>query len=77
MAKWQGGKRRSFLMHVKQHKPIKSVTQGGPRTMLGAAPKSKHAFQIACQLPFIEFPIGDGMTSQDVATISGLLNTGG
>jgi hypothetical protein len=37
MAKWQGGKRRSFLMHVKQHEPIKSVTQGGPRTMLGAA----------------------------------------
>ena len=46
-------------------------------TMLGSAPKSKHPFAIAYKLPFIAFPIGDGRTSEDVATLSGLLDTGG
>ena len=45
--------------------------------MLGSAPRSKYPFAITCKLPFIAFPIGDGQTSEDVATLSGLLNTGG
>jgi hypothetical protein len=45
--------------------------------MLGAPPKEKYPFKIAYKLPFIAFPIGDGRTAEDVATLSGLLDTGG
>ena len=39
--------------------------------------KKKYPFNIACKLPFIAFPIGDGRTWEDMATLTGLLATGG
>jgi hypothetical protein len=54
----------------------KQEISSGPRTMLGAPPKEKYPFKIAYKLPFIAFPIGDGRTAEDVATLSGLLDTG-
>jgi hypothetical protein len=75
--KWQGGRKgRTFLMYM-EPSPISESNISGPRTMLGAPPKDNYRFKIACKLPFIAFPIGDGRTSEDVATLSGLLDTGG
>ena len=77
-AKTQGGRKpRAFLMHMQEDKPKQNTIQNGPRTMLGAVTKGKYNFSIEHQLPFIEFPIGDGLTSDDVALLSGLLDTGG
>jgi hypothetical protein len=73
----RGGKGRTFLMYMKPADKDKPKQENGPRTMLGAPPKAKYQFKIAYKLPFIEFPIGDGRTSEDVATLSGLLDTGG
>jgi hypothetical protein len=75
-AKWghtgRKGPGRSFLMYMSP-----TTNKGGPKTMLGAPPKDKYPFRIAYKLPFIAFPIGDGRTAEDVATLSGLLDTGG
>jgi hypothetical protein len=48
-----------------------------PTTFLGAAPLSPYEFKISFKLPFLKFPIGDGGTSKDRATLSGLADTGG
>jgi hypothetical protein len=64
-------------MYMATDQQKKASPSDGPRTMLGAAPKDKYPFKIAYKLPFLEFPIGDGRTSEDVATLSGLLDTGG
>jgi hypothetical protein len=47
------------------------------RSMLGSpsTKKKKHSFKIAYESPFITFPIGDGQTSEDTATLTGLLDT--
>ena len=77
MTRLQAGRKgRSFLMYMTPQSKTAEETSG-PRTMLSAAPKSKYPFAIAYKLPFIAFPIGDGRTSEDVATLSGLLDTGG
>ena len=81
-AKWIKGKTtafgRSFLMYMTPESEEKKTTQQNiPRTLLGAPPKHKYPFKIAYKLPFIAFPIGDGRTSDDTATLSGLLDTGG
>jgi hypothetical protein len=78
-AKWKKGNPatygRSFLMYMKP-KPT-TTPKSIPRTMLGSPPKKKYPFKIAYKLPFITFPIGDGRTSEDAATLTGLLDTGG
>jgi hypothetical protein len=51
--------------------------QPGPSTFLGAPPLQRYPFKIAYKLPFMTFPIGDGSTSNDTATLSGLADTGG
>jgi hypothetical protein len=74
--KWQSGRKgRTFLMYMAPT----TTTMGGrkPKTLLGAPPKDKYPFKIAYKLPFISFPIGDGRTAEDVATLAGLLDTGG
>jgi hypothetical protein len=77
MTKFQAGQKgRSFLMCMTPQNK-KSGADNGPRTLLRSAPRCKHPFAIACKLPFIAFPIGDGRTSEDVATLSGLFDTGG
>jgi hypothetical protein len=48
-----------------------------PSTFLGAPPLSQYDFKISFKLPFLAFPIGDGGTSNDKATLSGLADTGG
>jgi hypothetical protein len=48
-----------------------------PKTFLGAPPLMRYPFKIAYKLPFMTFPIGDGATSNDRATLSGLADTGG
>jgi hypothetical protein len=48
-----------------------------PLTLLGAPPREKHNFKMSFKLPFIAFPIGDGKVSEDTATLTGLLDTGG
>jgi hypothetical protein len=48
-----------------------------PFTLLGSARKEKFPLQIWHQLPFFSIPVGDGRTSDDQATLSGLLDTGG
>jgi hypothetical protein len=63
-------KGRTFLKHMEP-------SRSGPRTMLGALQTTKHPFKIAHKLPFVAFPIGDGGISDDVATLSGPLDTGG
>jgi hypothetical protein len=45
--------------------------------MLGSPPREKHNFKIAFKPPFIQFPVGDGQSSKDTATLSGLLDAGG
>ena len=77
MTRFQAGQKgKSFLMYMTPQK--KKIVTDGPRTMLGSAPKSKCPFAIAYKLPFIAFPIGEqGRTSEDIATLSGLLDTGG
>jgi hypothetical protein len=67
---------RNFLLYVTPEQKEKQ-TKTIPRTMLGAPPKKKHPFKIAFDLPFLKFPIGDGLTKEDAATLSGLLDTGG
>lgn len=46
-------------------------------TFLGAPPLSPYEFKISFKLPFLKFPIGDGGTSDDKATLTGLADTGG
>ena len=48
-----------------------------PSTFLGAAPLTPYEFKISFKLPFLTFPIGDGETSDDRATLTGLADTGG
>jgi hypothetical protein len=48
-----------------------------PKTFLGASPPSHYDFKITYKLPFMTFPIGNGTTSKDCATLSGLADTGG
>jgi hypothetical protein len=48
-----------------------------PKTFLGAPSLNKYTFRVSMKLPFIQFPIGDGTTSEDNAFLSGLLDTGG
>jgi hypothetical protein len=48
-----------------------------PSTFLGAAPITPYEFNILFKLPFLKFPIGDGGTSDDRATLTGLADTGG
>ncbi len=78
-ARWKKGAPathgRSFLMHMTPEE--KKAPAHSPRTMLGVPPKKKHNLKIACKLPFITFPIGDGGTSEDTASLTGLLDTGG
>jgi hypothetical protein len=72
-SRWKGNG-RSFLMYMSPKEITKSNT---PLTLLGAPPREKYHFKISFKLPFITFPIGDGRTSEDTATLSGLLDTGG
>jgi hypothetical protein len=68
--KWRGrNKGRTFLMCMEP-------SPSGPRTMLGASQMTKHPFKMAHKLPFIDFPIDNGGTSEDVETLSGLLDAG-
>jgi hypothetical protein len=62
---------RNFLMYCKPQKPP------DPKTFLSTPPLSRYEFKIAYKLPFMIFPIGDGATSEDTATLSGLADTGG
>jgi hypothetical protein len=62
---------RNFLMYSQPQVPP------APKTFLGAPPLSRYEFKIAYKLPFLKFPIGDGQTSEDCATLSGLADTGG
>jgi hypothetical protein len=39
--------------------------------------EKNYNFKISFKLPFITFPIGDGRTSEDAVTLTGLLDTGG
>jgi hypothetical protein len=48
-----------------------------PSNFLGAAPLTPYEFKMSFKLPFLTFPIGDGETSNDRATLSGLADTGG
>jgi hypothetical protein len=78
-ARWNG-KGMTFLMFMKpdtQALNQAKETNGGPRTMLGSPPREKYKFKIAFKLPFIHFPVGDGQTLKDTATLSGPLDTGG
>ena len=77
LTRFQAGRKETSLLLYMTPQTKKIETDDGPRTMLGSAPKSKYPFAIAYKLPFIAFPIGDGRTSKDVATLSGLLDTGG
>ena len=77
MTRYQAGRKgRTLLLYMTPQKKKNEMNEG-PRTMLESAPKNKYPFAIAYKLPFIAFPIGDGRTSEDVATLSGLLDTGG
>ena len=77
-AKWQGGRKgRTFFTYMEPSQPKEPTPRGTAMTMLGAPPRNNYQFKIAYKLPFIAFPIGDGRTSEDVATLSGLLDTGG
>jgi hypothetical protein len=69
--KWRGGSKGRTILTCMEPNP------SGPRTMLGASKTTEHPFKIAHKLPFIKFPISDGRTSEHVATLSGLLDTGG
>lgn len=70
--RWKSPK-LSFLMYMKPQEETPKL----PMTMLGAPPKEKFPFKISYKLPYISFPIGDGRTSEDTATLTGLLDTGG
>jgi hypothetical protein len=48
-----------------------------PSTFLRASPLTPYEFKISFKLPFLTFPIGDGGTSDDKATLTGLADTGG
>jgi hypothetical protein len=65
-----GGPPHHFLCYMQKQAPA-------PKTFLGAPPLQKYPFKIAYKLPFMTFPIGDGSTSNDMATLSGLADTGG
>jgi hypothetical protein len=71
--RWKGNG-RSFLMYMT---PKEDTKHNRPLTLLGAPPRDKYNFKISFKLPFITFPIGDGRTSEDTATLTGLLDTGG
>jgi hypothetical protein len=64
----------NFLMYATPQAPKRN---DGPATFLGAPPLSRYEFKIAYKLPFMTFPIGDGATTEDCATLSGLADTGG
>jgi hypothetical protein len=66
---------RNFLMYSQPQAPDDKTHQ--PKSFLGAPPLSRYEFKIAYKLPFMKFPIGDGATSEDCATLSGLADTGG
>jgi hypothetical protein len=68
---WQKGG-RSFLMYM----ALNNEPEKEPFTFLRAPPKQKYPFKIAYKLPIISFPIGDGRTSEDTATLTGLFDTG-
>jgi hypothetical protein len=65
----------NFLMFSKPQ--VQEDPSKNPKTFLGAPPLSRYEFKIAYKLPFMMFPIGDGATSDDCATLSGLADTGG
>jgi hypothetical protein len=65
-----------LLMYMQKDNKEESPASSVPRTML-AASKGKYPLQIAYKLPHIQFPIGDGQTTQDSAKLTGLLDTGG
>jgi hypothetical protein len=65
-----GGNPRHFLCYMQKQLAT-------PKTFLGAPPLMRYPFKIAYKLPFMTFPIGDGATSNDRATLSGLADTGG
>jgi hypothetical protein len=69
-SKWKQGP--TFLMYTTEEDQNKT-----PMTMLGAPPREKYPFKIAYRLPFLSFPIGDGRTQEDLATMTGILDTGG
>jgi hypothetical protein len=62
--------RNFFTFMQPQAPPIAS-------TFLGAPPLLPYEFKISFKLPFLKFPIGDGGTSDDKATLTGLADTGG
>jgi hypothetical protein len=68
--KWKQGP--MFLMYTTEEDQNKT-----PMTILGAPPREKYPFKIAYKLSFLSFPIGDGRTQEDMATMTGLLDTGG
>jgi hypothetical protein len=70
--KWTKNIGRSFLLYMTPQEPPTT-----PRTFISAPPLERYRFKIAFKLPFMTFPIGTGATSTDIATLTGLLDTGG
>jgi hypothetical protein len=71
----QGG--QTFLMCVEPKDP-KETQSKNSMTLLGAPPKEQqHPLHVSWKLPFIDFPIGDGRTSDNSVNLSGLSDTGG
>jgi hypothetical protein len=69
---WQKGGWLFLTFMAEKEKP-----ETKPLPFLSAPPKQKYPFKISYKLPFISFPISDGRTSEDSATLTGLLDTGG
>jgi hypothetical protein len=65
---------RQFFTYMQ---PEAQPKRGPPSTFLGAPLLSPYEFNISFKLPFLTFPIGDGGTSNDKATLTGLADTGG
>jgi hypothetical protein len=69
-----------FLLYMKQDgseaKTAKTTGNQTARTMM-AASQGKYPLRIAYNLPHLKFPVGDGTTTKDRASLTGLLDTGG
>ena len=70
--KWTNNTSRSFLLYMTPQAPATAA-----KTFITAPPLERYRFKIAFKLPFMTFPIGSGNTSTDIATLTGLLDTGG
>jgi hypothetical protein len=62
----QGG--RVFRMCMEPKDPKEFQTKNS-MMLLGAPPKEQHPFHVSCKHPFIDFPTGDGKTSNNSANL--------